>query len=254
MAEIDVVQRGSITEVVLNRPEKKNALRDEDFVRFTAIAKEIAASGARCVLVRGAGGAFCAGRDIGTTDVRTLDAEALIRDQINPLFLALRAISVPTIAAVEGPCVGGGFGIAFACDIVLAAETARLGSPFRNIGSLADSGTHYYLAERIGYHRACELLYTGRLISGREAADIGLINRAYAPDQLMAAANDMAALIAEGPTATFRESKKILQADADLAVVLAAEARGQGAMFRTADAVEGFTAFQQKRKPRFTGA
>ena len=254
MAEIELARHGAVAAILINRPAKKNALRDEDFVAFTKIAREVALGDARCVLVSGAGGAFCAGRDIGTTDVATLDAETLIKEQINPLFVALRAISVPTIAAVDGPCVGGGFGIAFACDIVLAAEDARFGSPFRNIGSLPDSGTHYYLAERLGYHRACELIYTGRFLTGREAATAGLINHAYPAGELHAAARAMANLIAEGPTAAFRCSKRILQESGSLPAVLDAEAVGQGQMFKTADSAEGFAAFQQKRKPRFTGA
>ena len=254
MAELEFTRQGAIAAILINRPAKKNALRDQDFVAFTAIARAVAASDARCVLIAGAGGSFCAGRDIATTDVATLDAETLIRAEINPLFLALRAISVPTIAAVDGPCVGGGFGIAFACDIVLAAEDARFGSPFRNIGSLPDSGTHYYLEQRLGYHRACELIFTGRFLSGQEAATAGLINRAYPAADLHAAARAMADDIAAGPTAAFQRSKQILQAGEPLGQVLDAEAVGQGAMFKTTDSAEGFAAFQQKRKPRFIGS
>jgi enoyl-CoA hydratase/carnithine racemase len=254
MATLEVTHHGSIAEVLINRPEKKNALEDADFVFFTKIARDLAAGAARCIVIRGAAGTFCSGRDIAATNVLSTDAQTLITEQINPLFLALRAIPIPTIAVVEGHCLGGGFGIAFACDIILATEEARFGSPFRNIGCLPDSGAHFHLADRIGYHRACELLFTGRLISGREAADVGLINRAYPSDQLSLAAQEMASLIATGPTVAFRMSKKILQEQPSFQAVLEAEAIGQREIFKTSDAVEGLTAFQQKRKPTFSGA
>ncbi len=253
MAAIELSVRGAVAEILLNRPEKKNALRDEHFVELTALVKRVAASPARCVVISGAGGAFCAGRDISETDVASTDATTLIREQINPLFAALRDIPVPTIAVVEGACVGGGFGIAFACDIILAATDARFGSPFRNIGILPDSGLHHYLSERLGYHKACELLYTGRLLSGSEANACGLVNHAYPPAGLHHAARDMADMIAAGPTSAFRVSKNILQRGGSLGEVLAAEATGQGQVFKSADATEGITAFQQKRKPHFTG-
>jgi 2-(1,2-epoxy-1,2-dihydrophenyl)acetyl-CoA isomerase len=253
MAAIEHTVRGAITEILLNRPVKKNALRDEHFVELTALARQVAESSTRCVVVSGAGGAFCAGRDISDTNVAETDAATLIRKQINPLFIALRGIPVPTIAVVEGACVGGGFGIAFACDIVLAADDARIGSPFGNIGILPDSGIHHHLCSLLGYHRACELLFTGRLLSGTEASACGLINRAYAPADLHRAARDMARQIADGPTMAFKKSKIILQRDGTLGDVLDVEATAQGDVFRTADAAEGFTAFQQKRKPQFTG-
>lgn len=253
MAAIEHTVRGAITGILLNRPDKKNALRDEHFVELTALVRHLAHSSARCVVISGAGGAFCAGRDISDTDVAATDAATLIRDKINPLFVALRDIPVPTIAVVDGPCVGGGFGIAFACDIVLAAADARFGSPFWNIGILPDSGIHHHLSAILGYHRACELLFTGRLLSGTEASACGLINHAYPAAELHAAARDMAALIAEGPTLAFKGSKTILQRGGSLGDVLAAEATGQGDNFQTLDAAEGISAFQQKRKPHFSG-
>lgn len=254
MAILELSRRGAVAEILINRPEKKNALTDADFVALTRLARQIAASDARCVMIHGAGGTFCAGRDIGTTDVRTLDAEKLIKEQINPTFLALRAIPVPTIAAVHGPCLGGGLGIAFACDIVLVASDARLGSPFRNIGSIADSGAHHYFVSRLGYHRACELIFTGRFLTGEDAAQTGLVNRAYPAADLIAAARALADDLASGPTAAFACSKRILQGGGPLEQVLDQEAVGQREIFQsTEDAVEGFTAFQQKRKPRFVG-
>lgn len=254
MEVITARRHGDVCEVIICRPEKMNALRDEDFLALTEIARTIGTSDARAVLVRGEGPNFCTGRDIATTDAQTTDAEALIRDLINPTFAAIWALPVPTIAAVHGHCLGGGFGIAFACDIVLVAEDARLGSPFRNIGCVADSAVHFHLRERLGHHRASELIYTGRLLTGREAADLGLVNHALPADTLLAEARAIAQHIAEGPTAAFHESKRILQAGQGFDAVLAQEAAAQGRVIRTKDAAEGFRAFQDKRKPRFIGA
>lgn len=254
MVPIRVSHHDAVCEIVLDRPGRMNALRDEDFVALTAIVEDVAKSEARAVLIHGANGAFCAGRDISTTDAAALDAEALIRREINPLFRVIRAIPVPTIAAVEGVCLGGGFGIAFACDIVLAAEDARLGSPFRNLGLIPDSGTHHHLLDVLGHHRASELIYTGRLMSGTEAAALGLVNRACPKDELLACARAMAQEIARGPTAAFRASKLILQRAGTFDEVLDQEAEGQGRIVPTRDGIEGFAAFQQKRRPRFVGA
>ena len=253
MVPIKVTDEGAVREIMLDRPDKLNALRDADFVALTRVAEDTARSDARAVLIHGAGKAFCAGRDIATTDPAQLDGETLIRREINPLFQAIRAIPVPTIAAIQGACLGGGFGIAFACDILLAAEDARLGSPFRNIGLIADSATHYHLRELVGFHRASELIYTGRLISGREAAAMGLVNRACPASELLASARGLAAEIDAGPTEAFKVSKRILQTASSFDDVLDAEAVGQAPVLRTQDAREGFAAFQEKRKPGFVG-
>lgn len=249
----DVTVSGDVCEVVLNRPEKRNALTDDDFLSLRRIVVDLIKSPHRALLFYGAGGAFSAGRDIGTTDPLTVDAEKLISELVNPLFRAIASIEVPTIAAIEGPCLGGGFGIAFSCDIVLAAENARIGSAFRNLGAVPDSGIHYFLRSRLGYHRASELLYTGRMLSGSEAARIGLINQAFPDGTVIDAARAMAAHIAAGPTKAFKASKRILCGALALEDVLKAEAVWQGKIIRSQDAVEGFSAFQQRRKPKFVG-
>ena len=146
-----------------------------------------------------------------------------------------------------------GFGLAFACDLQIAADNAVLGSPFRNIGCILDSGGHYHMQQRIGTHRTYELIYTGRLISGREAADMGLINHAHAPEALEEEVTKMARHIATGPTKAFAISKRILRDDLDLEASLTEEARGQDEACKAADGVEGFRAFQEKRRPVFTG-
>lgn len=250
---VTLATRGAVAEIAFNRPDKKNSLRPEDLDLLTQHLSAVEASGARCLLVRGEGGSFSAGRDIAGADPATDDNEGILKRVINPVVRRLRELPLPTVAAVEGPCLGIGFGLAFACDIVLAADDAVLGSPFRNIGCILDCGGHYTMPQRIGLHRTFELIYTGRLISGREAAQIGLVNRSLAGADLLAEARRMAGHIAEGPTEAFRISKRLLLKDADYDTALDLEAEGQAEALRTADGIEGFKAFQEKRRPKFQG-
>ncbi|MEZ5215381.1 MAG: enoyl-CoA hydratase-related protein [Ilumatobacteraceae bacterium] len=245
---------GAVIEITLARPEVMNSL-DDDMVAALDAALD-ACSAARAVLVTGEGRAFSAGRDLSAAEPLEEDARAILAETFNPLIARLRALPMPTIAAVNGAALGVGFGIAMACDVVLAGRRARLGSPFANIGCVLDSGGHAALVQRVGPHRALELIYTGRLLNGEEAAAIGLVNQVVEDDELLATARSMAERIAAGPTAAFAESKRIVHAlgdGLDFAGSLDAEADAQGRLAGGADYVEGITAFMEKRGPSFTG-
>jgi len=251
------LERG-VAELVLNRPDKLNAMNNGMVAELIAGVDEAQRADARVLLIRGEGRAFCSGRDLAGADPLHEDGEAILRDQLNPLMQRVADLDIPTIAAVQGACLGTGLGLALACDLVYAADDARIGSPFARIGAVLDSGAHVAFVQRIGRHRALELIYTGRLLSGREAAEWGLVNRSLGSAMLLRITRELAGSIAKGPTAAFRESKRIVRRIADGAQaysdVLTAEAAAQGRASRTHDYQEGITAFQEKRKPAFTGA
>lgn len=241
-----------VTTIVISRPHVKNSLRTADMQALGGLVRAASAH-ARCIVIVGEGGSFCAGRDLSEADPEHDDTLALLRDSIHPTIAAVHDCPVPTIAAVDGPALGFGFGLALACDLTVVADDAKLGSPFRNIGCVPDSGAHWFMAQRIGRHRALELIYTGALLSGREAARIGLVNRSVAGSALSDTVRALARTVAAGPPLAFRASKDVIARQASLADALEREAHAQAAAVRSADGIEGIRAFQQKRAPRFTG-
>ena len=128
-------------------------------------------------MLSGEGKAFCSGRDLSDAEPATEDPQSILADTFNPLFSRIRYLDLPTFAAVHGACLGVGLGIALACDVTIAADSARLGSPFARIGAVLDSGGHHHLVHRFGEHRALELVYTGRLLNGTEATEWDLVNQ-----------------------------------------------------------------------------
>ena len=168
----------------------------------------------------------------------------------------IAAFPAPTFAAVHGACLGVGLGLAIATDVVYVADDAKIGSPFASLGAMLDSGGHALLYERLGAHRALDLIYTGDMLSGAEAVAAGLFSRAVPVEELFDFAWQRAVVAASGPDRRRSSPRSALIArlrDERLWDAVAEEARGQEALRSTADYREGFAAFQQKRKPDFTG-
>ena len=247
----------AMAELVLNRPDKINAVNEAMAKELTAALERAEKEEVRALLIRGEGPGFCAGRDLADADPGNEDAEAIVEGVFNPVLRQIATFPAPTFAAVHGPCLGAGLGIALACDVVYIADDAKIGSPFARIGAVLDSGGHSYFVSRMGAHRALELIYTGRLISGTEAAALGLVNQSMPRETVLAHARKIASQVAAGPTAAFMESKRLIhridEEGLGLFAVLKCEARAQGAAGKTADYKEGISAFQQKRAPKFTG-
>ncbi len=258
---IDLVVDGAVATLVLDRPRRRGAL-DEPALRALGsvvddLAARVRAGDVRAVVVTGTATAFCAGRDIVGVDPAAEDAGDVLEQLVNPVVAALSALPVPTMAAVEGPALGIGLGLALACDLVVAAQDAVLGSPFGRIGAVLDSGAHRFLVDRVGAARTLDLVYTGRMLTGADAQAWGLVDRAVATGSARTEAEALAAGFADGPTAAFAASKalvsRIRDEDLSLAAVLDAEAAAQREAGRSEDYREGFAAFAQKRSPTFTG-
>ncbi|MPY93743.1 MAG: enoyl-CoA hydratase/isomerase family protein [Acidimicrobiia bacterium] len=254
---VQLVLDGAVAEVVLNRPDKLNALDDEMLGTLGTRLDEAEAAGARAIVLRGEGRGFSAGRDLGAMDAEHEDSAAWLAEHVSPLVLRIADLPLPTFAAVHGPCLGIGLGLALACDVVVAAEDARIGSPFASIGAVLDSGGHWFFVERLGPQRALDLIYTARLMSGTEAAASGLVTRAIPGDDLLGSVRETARAVAAGPTRAFALSKAIVRRIGEerlnLGQVLALEAHAQGAASATADYQEGMAAFKEKRAPTFGG-
>lgn len=249
-----LIDEGAVLVLEIDRPQTKNSLKLVEMEMLgNALATE-RVQAARCLVIRGSGSSFCSGRDVREIDPEGEDAYEVLHRRIGPVLQRLYTLPVPTIASVRGPALGFGFGLALACDLTIASEDAIFGSPFRRIGAVLDSGGHYFLQRRLGRHRAAELVFTGRMLSGRQAADLGLINEAVPPDALAARTAEVAGLIASGPTAAFRATKQILDQDRSFGEVLELEARFQKEVTRGADGQEGLAAFRERRSPVFRGS
>ncbi|MBX3437514.1 MAG: enoyl-CoA hydratase/isomerase family protein [Planctomycetaceae bacterium] len=254
---IDLSIAGGVAAVTLDIPEKLNALDTAALDELGARLQEASTAGVRALLIRGEGRAFCAGRDISAVDPATDDALAFLKDSFGPVMRALADFPAPTFAAAHGACLGIGLGLLIATDVVYVAESAKFGSPFATLGAALDSGGHALFFERLGAHRALDLIYTGELMTGSEAVAAGLFSRAIPDAELLDFARAKATAAASGATQAFLASKSLIAQLRDERVGLwesvAAENIEQERLRTTADYREGFAAFQQKRKAEFSG-
>ncbi|WP_010525823.1 enoyl-CoA hydratase/isomerase family protein [Nesterenkonia sp. F] len=248
---------GDLGEIVLDAPQKRNALDSAALAELDDALGRAEEAGVRALLLRGEGKGFSAGRDISAVDPATDDALAFLEEQVTPVLHRLADFPAPTFAAVHGACLGVGLGLAIATDVVYVAEEATIGSPFAALGATLDSGGHALFTERLGAHRTLDLIYTGDLMSGAEAVAGGLFSRAMPAEELLEFTRSRAARAASGPTLAFGESKALVARIRDERIglweSLQQENRAQGRLCDTADYAEGFAAFQQKRTPDFRG-
>jgi len=255
---VDHSEAGVLT-LRLDSPERRNAL---DLDMASAIRSALAGArddpAVRCVVITGTGTSFCSGADLGGI-IEQGGGNVLLRRELlgayYRTFLDVRDFPVPTVAAVNGPAIGAGLNLALCCDLRLASPSARFGATFVRIGIHPGGGATHLLTQLIGPARAAEMVLTGEIVSGERAVALGLANRLVDDDALSAAAEGLAAGIAANAPAAVRASKRALRlaVDQSFEAVLEVEALAQAASQATEDAVEGWTAFREKRPPRFTG-
>ncbi|MFW9197417.1 enoyl-CoA hydratase/isomerase family protein [Corynebacterium striatum] len=258
MIELHIDAETGVAELILNNPKAMNSLGEADLTELSDALDEAANAHPRALILRGEGKGFCAGRNIKGLNPREDDATDFLANKVTPVLRKIDEFPAPTFAAVHGPCLGVGLGVALACDVVYVAEDAKFGSPFANLGATLDSGGHALFVERLGTHRAMDLIITGDLISGAEAVRAGLFSRALPAEELLDFARGVAKRAAQGATLAFMASRKLVQDIRDNGTGLwdsvDAENIAQGQLCNTEDYYEGFDAFNEKRKPQFKGA
>ena len=246
-----------IATITLNRPDKRNAISYELIDDLLPALARAAASHALVVILTGAGKAFCAGMDLENLQQltgRTPEQNVKDSETMAGLFRSIYDFPKPTIAAVNGPAIAGGSGLATLCDFTLAVPEAKFGYTEVRIGFVPAIVSSFLIAN-IGEKRARDLLLTGRIFSAQEAHEFGLVNEIVAPDQLLHRAHALAAQLMENSPASLRATKALLSGYTRelLDQRLAQAVQSNAAIRQTADFKEGITAFLEKRKPTWTG-
>ena len=253
---VDFSVADGVAEIVLNDPARLNALDAQALADLSSAFDRAEAATVRAVLLRGEGRAFCAGRDISNVTPATDDALGYLEGLVSPLLQRISEFPAPTFAVATGACLGVGLGLLIATDVVYVADTARIGSPFANLGATLDSGGHALFYERLGAHRALDLIYTAELMTGTEAVQLGLFSRVVADGEVLEFTRERARRVAQGATGAFLASKKLIQQLRDQRIGLwksiSAENIAQGELCLSDDYAEGFAAFQEKRRPVFS--
>jgi 2-(1,2-epoxy-1,2-dihydrophenyl)acetyl-CoA isomerase len=245
----------NVATITLNRPDVINGLN-------TVLRRELldavldAGKSARVLVLTGAGKGFCSGQDLmDVKSIADLDLEAVLRDEYVPLLNAIYDCPIPTIAAVNGPAAGAGANLALAPDIVIAKETAFFQQGFANIGLIPDAGGTYWLPRQVGFARAMGAALFAERITGREAADMGMIFEAVPEVDFDAHIAARAAHLAQGPTGAYRLIKQAIRKSYENTLPEQLELEGslQNIAGASPDFMEGVSAFLQKRKPEFKG-
>jgi 2-(1,2-epoxy-1,2-dihydrophenyl)acetyl-CoA isomerase len=253
---VDVHRTGAIARVVLNRPERLNALnpemREKLAVAFETLGRD---DEVRAVILGAEGSAFCASGDVSRMGDFTPQSGRTLLTLAHRMVIAVANIEKPVVAAVRGPVAGIGWSLALACDMIVASETAKFSQVFRNVGVVPDGGAIYFLSQMLGTLRAKELVYSARRVGAEEAHALGLVNRVVADAELEAQALALAENLAAGPSFAFGTAKKMfkLMNQPSLESYLDAESWAQGLTLMTDDHKEGVAAFLEKRPPSFQG-
>jgi 2-(1,2-epoxy-1,2-dihydrophenyl)acetyl-CoA isomerase len=257
LTHIIAEKRGAVAYLTLNRPEKFNSFNRHMALELqTALNDTQEDNTIRCVVITGAGKAFCAGQDLAeVVDPQGPDLTTILSEHYNPIIRQLRALQKPVIAAVNGVAAGAGANIALACDIVVAAENASFIQAFSKIGLIPDSGGTWTLPRLVGFQRASALMMTGDKVSAHEAHSIGMVYQVVAADAFTRHIAGLADRMAAMPTRGLWLTKQALNESCfyGLDDQLDTEEALQTAAGQTSDYAEGVVAFLEKRPAQFLG-
>jgi methylglutaconyl-CoA hydratase len=253
---LQLAYHAGVATIALNRADKRNAISYELIHDLLAAFAEVQKSAALVLLLTGAGKAFCSGMDLGNLKAligRTPEQNLADSKIMAQLFRTLYDFPKPTIAAVNGPAVAGGTGLATLCDFTLAAPEAKFGYTEVRIG-FVPAIVSTFLLRQVGEKIARDLLLTGRLFDAEEARRIGLVNEIVPADQLLKRANELAAQLMENSPASLLHTKRLLSsaARAELDAQIDAAVRENAAIRSTEDFREGVTSFLEKRRPKWS--
>ena len=252
-------QQGSIGTLTFNRPDVYNAMNPELILAMRDVTAEIMASKTlRAVILKGAGKAFLAGGDVGLfyrerdTIVETVKP---LGDALHEGIKNIRNMPFPVIAPIQGACAGAGLSVAMAADFAIAAEGAQFNTAYTKIGLSPDGGSTFFLPRYVGMKRAIELTMLAEMFDAKAAADMGIINRVVAADQLEQEVAGLAERLSNGATQAFARAKKLI--NQSFVTPIDKQLDDEIAYFaecaKTSDFKEGVTAFVEKRKPHFEG-
>jgi 2-(1,2-epoxy-1,2-dihydrophenyl)acetyl-CoA isomerase len=257
MTTVTVERDGAVASVILPGPALNLAVKEGLLKALRDVAED---DQVRAVVFGGTGRAFCVGQDLAEHAAALGQGRATalntVAEHYNPIVTTLTTMPKPVVAAVNGTCVGAGLGLVLACDFVVLAEGAVLGTAFTGIGLTCDSGLSVTLPAAVGMPRARALLLRPTTFTAEQAVSWGLPFELVPADQVRPAAAELAASLAAGPTAAYAETKRLLVdgASRPLADSLAAEAAAQGRLGTTADHGNAVRAFLAKEKPAFQGS
>jgi enoyl-CoA hydratase/carnithine racemase len=251
-----------VATLTLNRPENRNALTRELGSAISDALDDLEGHDeARCLVLTGAEGSFCAGGDVNAMtdrmsgDVPLHEAVRGIQYRTSKTLERVHEFYLPTVAKIDGVAFGAGANLAMACDLQLMSEEARISFGFRQVGLAVDTGTSYFLPRAVGENTAKELVFTGELVGPERAEELGLVNHVFPAEGFDEHVTEFLEPIADGPTVALRASKQALLGgfDRSLDDAIAFESAAQAAVLDSEDHTEGATAFVEKRDPEFEG-
>lgn len=250
-------KKGSVLKITLNRPDVYNAFNTGMLSELHEAFKNAASDDdVRCVILTGAGKAFCSGQDLKDFNDKKLTFREALEQRYNPLIKSIAYLKKPVICAINGVAAGAGISLALACDYRIAVENATLIEVFINVGLVPDSGSSFFLPRIIGYAKAFEMCATGDKMTAKEAKEYGLVNKVVSNNELLKKSAEITAKkFAERPTKAIGMIKDLMNKsfESSLDEILQLEGDYQEQAGNTEDFKEGIASFLEKRKSVFKG-